>query len=132
MERTLVFVKPDGVKRGLVGKILARFEEKGIKLVALRQLEMDAELCDKHYIEHVEQPFYPNLKAYILSGPIVAMVLEAEKVVSMVRLMVGATDAAEAAPGTLRGDFAISKSENIVHASDSVASANREIANFFE
>ena len=131
MEKSLVFVKPDGVKRGLVGQIIQRFEQRGLQLLALRQLQMDDALCDAHYVEHVDKDFYPRLKAYILSGPIVAMVLQGEGVIEMVRLMLGATDAAKAAPGTLRGDFACSKSENIAHASDSQASATREIANFF-
>ena len=97
----------------------------------LRYLMMDDAMCDRHYAEHIQQPFYPRLKDYILSGPIVAMVLEGDGVISMVRLMVGTTDAAEAAPGTIRGDLALSKSHNVIHASDSGSSARREIETFF-
>ena len=131
MQKTLVFIKPDGVQRGIVGEILSRFESRGFVIKGLRYLMMDDAMCDRHYAEHVQQPFYPRLKDYILSGPIVAMVLEGDGIISMVRLMVGATDAAEAAPGTIRGDLALSKSHNVIHASDSDASAQREIETFF-
>lgn len=131
VERTLVFLKPDAIERGLVGKILSRFEERGFKLVALQQLVISAELSDKHYQEHVSKPFYPSLRDYITGGPVVAFVLEGEGAVPIVRRMVGVTDAAEAASGTIRGDFALSKQYNIIHASDSIESARREIANFF-
>lgn len=131
MERTLVFVKPDGVERGVVGEILTRFEARGIKLKALKMLSLSAALADAHYAEHVEKGFYPDLKDYVMSGPIVVMVLEAENVVAVVRKMVGVTNAAEADPGTIRGDLALSMSHNIIHASDSVESAARETKNFF-
>ena len=131
MERSLVFIKPDGVNRGLIGTILNRFEQRQIKIKRCELKQLQAEHVDAHYIEHVNKPFYPNLKEYILSGPVLLLVLEAENVISIVRKMVGATNAAEADPGTIRGDYALNTSENIVHASDSPESAEREIKNFF-
>lgn len=130
MEQTLVFIKPDGVERGLIGEVIRRFETKGLKLTKLQMLTMSGDLADKHYAEHVERPFYPGLKKFVTGGPIVAMVIEGERAVSIVRKMVGVTDSAEAEAGTIRGDFSISKGENIIHASDSVESAKREITNF--
>jgi nucleoside-diphosphate kinase len=130
MEQSLVFIKPDGVKRGLVGEVIRRFEVKGLKLVALKMLTMSSDLSDKHYAEHVDRPFYPGLKAFVTGSPIVAMVIEGNRAVSIIRKMVGVTDSAEAEAGTIRGDFSIDKGENIIHASDSVESAKREIANF--
>ncbi|MDA1353233.1 MAG: nucleoside-diphosphate kinase [bacterium] len=130
MEQTLVFIKPDGVERGWVGEVIRRFENKGLKLIKLQMLTMSGDLADKHYAEHVERPFYPGLKAFVTGGPIVAMVIEGERAVSIVRKMVGVTDSAEAEAGTIRGDLSTSKGENIIHASDSVESAQREIANF--
>ena len=129
--KTLVFIKPDGVSRKLVGRVLTRFEEKGFSLAALQHLTVSPELSDKHYAEHVDKPFYPNLRKFITSGPIVAMVLEGNRAVEVVRRMVGDTDSAEAPAGTIRGDFSLDKGENIIHASDSPESAAREIANFF-
>ena len=131
IEKTLVFIKPDGVERGLTGDILKRFEQRGIQLRKLELKQLTAEQVDAHYAEHIDKPFYPNLKTYILSGPIALMVLEAENVISIVRTMVGVTNSAEAAPGTIRGDYALNTQNNIIHASDSVTSAEREIANFF-
>jgi nucleoside-diphosphate kinase len=131
MERSLVFIKPDGVERGLVGAVLQRFEKRNIKVTALKMLQLDEALVEKHYAEHIERPFFPALKEYVLSGPIVVMVLEADHVVSIIRTMVGATNAAVAEPGTIRGDYALSTSHNIIHASDSPENAEREIANFF-
>ncbi len=131
IEKTLVFIKPDGVERGLTGDILNRFEQRGIQLRKLELKQLTAEQVDAHYAEHIDKPFYPNLKTYILSGPIALMVLEAENVISIVRTMVGVTNSAEAAPGTIRGDYALNTQNNIIHASDSVTSAEREIANFF-
>ena len=131
MEKTLVFIKPDGVQRGLVGKILTRFEQRGITLVQAQLKQLSPEQVDAHYEEHLEKPFYPNLKEYILSGPIFIMVLEAENVIAITRTMVGVTNSAEAAPGTIRGDYALNTQNNIVHASDSPESAQREITNFF-
>ena len=131
MEKTLVFIKPDGVQRGFVGNVLSRFETRGLKIEALKMMTISSELADQHYREHVDKPFYPDLKKYVTSSPVVAMILEGPNVVSVVRKMVGATNAGEADPGTIRGDFALTTSENIVHASDSVESANREIDLFF-
>lgn len=131
VERTLVFIKPDGVKRQLVGEVLSRFERKGLLIKALECIQISSELSDKHYQEHVDKPFYPGLKEFITSGPVVVFVLEGESAVSVVRLMVGATDSAQALPGTIRGDLSLYKGENIIHASDSTESAKREIANFF-
>ncbi len=131
VEKSLVFIKPDGVQRKLVGKVIARFEEKGLVLKALSHLTMSSALSDKHYEEHVDKDFYPNLKSFITSGPIVVMVLEGHRAVEVIRRMVGDTDSAEAPAGTIRGDYSLHKGENIIHASDSVESATREIANFF-
>lgn len=131
LERTLVLVKPDAVARGLVGNVLARYEAKGLRIAALDLRAVDADLADRHYAEHVEKGWYPELREFITSGPVVAMVLEGERAVEAVRLLNGATDSAVAAPGTVRGDLALSKQRNIVHASDSVESAAREIAVWF-
>lgn len=131
-ERTLLFVKPDGVRRGLVGEIIGRFERKGLKLVGLKMLQVTPELAKKHYEEHVNKPFYPELEQFILSGPIVAMVLEGNDVVALTRAMMGKTKHTEAAPGTIRGDFAFSTTENLIHGSDSPERAAIEIANFFK
>ena len=131
-ERTLLFVKPDGVRRGLVGEILGRFERKGLKVVGLKMLQVTPELAKKHYDEHVTKPFYPELEEFILSGPIVAIVLEGNDVVTLTRAMMGKTKHTEAAPGTIRGDFAFSTTENLIHGSDSPERAQIEIANFFK
>ncbi|MGB9693191.1 MAG: nucleoside-diphosphate kinase [Candidatus Sumerlaeaceae bacterium] len=130
-QRTLIFVKPDGVRRGLVGEIISRFERKGLRIVAIKMLRFTPELARKHYQEHVNKPFYPALEEFILSGPVVAMVLEGEDVVELTRTMMGKTKHTEAAPGTIRGDFAFSTTENLVHGSDSPERAAIEIANFF-
>ncbi len=130
-EQTFVMIKPDGVKRGLVGEVLSRFEAKGFILKELKQLTISPELSKKHYAEHIDRPFYPGLEAFVTSGPVVAMVLEGNRAIEVVRKMVGVTDSAEAEPGTIRGDFSLDKGENIIHASDSAESAVREIANFF-
>ncbi len=131
-ERTLIFVKPDGVRRGLVGEIINRFERKGLKLVGLKMLTVTPDQARKHYEEHVEKPFYPELEEFILSGPIAAMVLEGDDVVTMTRAMIGKTKHTEAAPGTIRGDLAFSTTENLIHGSDSPERAQVEIANFFK
>ena len=130
-ERTLVLIKPDAVRRGLVGEVLARFERKGLVLEALVLRGMDAELADQHYADHVEKPFYPPLKEFMTSGPLVAMVLAGDEVIEVVRAMIGATDGRKAAAGTIRGDFSLSNRENLVHASDSPESAKRELALWF-
>lgn len=131
-ERTLILVKPDGVRRGLAGKIISRFESKGLKLAAMKMIKVSPELSDKHYAEHVSKPFYPELKSFITSGPIVAMVIEGDKAVSVCRKLMGATKFFEAEPGTIRGDFAFSVTENLVHGSDSPESAAREIEIYFK
>jgi len=130
-ERTLILVKPDGVHRGLIGAIIGRFEARGLRVAALKMLRFDRELARKHYAEHVEMPFYPPLEDFITSGVCVAMVLEADDAIAMARNMVGATNHLNAAPGTIRGDWAYSGRENLVHASDSLESAAREIPLFF-
>ena len=130
-ERTLVLIKPDAVSRGLVGEILARYERKSLRIVAMDQRTADAATSDAHYAEHVDKPFYPGLREFITSAPLVALVLEGDSAVDVVRLMNGVTDGRAAAPGTVRGDFALSKSENLVHASDSADSAKREIGIWF-
>ena len=132
MERTLVVVKPDGVQRRLVGRILTRFEEKGLKLVGLKLMQVDLALARRMYIEHEGKDFYPRLVEFVTSSPVAAMVLEGKEVVSVVRGMVGPTFGPDAPPGTIRGDFGLSRRYNLVHASDSVASAEREIVTFFE
>jgi len=130
-QRTLVLIKPDAVRRGLVGQILSRFEAKGLDLVALEQRTIDAAQADAHYAEHVEQPWYPPLREFAVSGPLVALVLEGDEAISVVRLLNGSTDGRAATPGTIRGDFSLSNRENLVHASDSEESAAREIALWF-
>jgi nucleoside-diphosphate kinase len=130
-ERTLVLIKPDAVRRGLVGQILSRFEGKGLAVDAMVLRTMDAALADQHYAEHVEKPFYPPLKEFMTGGPLVAAILSGDMAVEVVRGLVGATDGRKAAAGTIRGDFSLSNRENLVHASDSPDSAKREIALWF-
>jgi len=131
IEQTLVIVKPDGVERGLIGKIVGRIERKGLRIRALRMLRMDEQLVRRHYAEHLEKPFFPDLKAFVMRSPVVAMVVAGERAVEVVRSMMGATKYFEAAPGTIRGDHAFSVTENLVHGSDSPESAAREVALFF-
>jgi nucleoside-diphosphate kinase len=130
-ERTLVLLKPDTVKRGLTGTIIDRFERRGLRLVAMELRTISVEQADQHYAEHVERDFYPPLRAFVTSGPLVAMVLEGDQAVEVVRGLNGATDGRKAAPGTIRGDFSLSNRENLVHGSDSPESAAREIALWF-
>jgi nucleoside-diphosphate kinase len=130
-ERTLVLVKPDAVRRGLIGEILGRYERKGLRVVAMDLRVIDSALADAHYAEHVDKSFYPPLREFITGGPLVALVLEGDSAIDVVRAMNGATDARKAAPGTVRGDLALSTSENLVHASDSPESAKREIDLWF-
>jgi nucleoside-diphosphate kinase len=132
MERTLVLVKPDAMQRGLAGEVLGRFERRGLKLVAMRLLQMDRALATKHYAEHIGKPFYKALAGFITSGPVIAAVFEAEDAVALVRQTIGATHPAQAAPGTIRGDLGIDLGRNVVHGSDSLESAAREIALFFD
>jgi nucleoside-diphosphate kinase len=131
IERTLVLLKPDAVRRGLVGHVLARFEAKGLQIVALEQRQISADLADQHYAEHVERDFYPPLRQFVTSGPLLAAVLEGDDAVDVVRALNGATDGRIAAPGTIRGDWSLSNRENLVHGSDSAESAQREIALWF-
>lgn len=131
MERTLVLLKPDAVRRHLVGRILTRFEEKGLEIVALEHRAIDDSLADEHYRDHVEKEWYPPLREFITSGPLVALVLEGDEAIEVVRAMNGATDGRKAAPGTIRGDFGLSGRENLVHASDAPESSAREIALWF-
>lgn len=130
-ERTLVLIKPDAVRRGLVGEIVSRFEGKGLRLDAMVQRTLDADFADQHYAEHVNKPFYPPLKTFMTSGPLVALVLSGDQVIEVVRGMIGVTDGRRAAAGTIRGDLSLSNRENLVHASDSVDSAKREIGLWF-
>lgn len=130
-EQTLVLIKPDAVARGLVGAIVARYEAKGLALRDLAVRTIDAAFADQHYAEHVERDFYPGLRDFITSGPLVALVVEGERVIEAVRSLNGATDGVKAAPGTIRGDLCSSGRENLVHASDSPESAAREIALWF-
>lgn len=131
MERTFVMVKPDGVERGLASAIMNRFEVKGFKIRGAKLMQMSEELAKTHYEEHKERPFFGELVSFITSGPVFAMVLEGDGVIDEARKMIGKTDPKEAAPGTIRGDYAILKSENIIHGSDSPDSAKREISLFF-
>ncbi len=130
-QRTLVLIKPDAVRRGLVGEVLSRFEAKGLSIVAMEHRSIDGEQADAHYAEHVEQPWYPPLREFATSGPLVALVLEGDEAISVVRALNGATDGRAAAPGTIRGDLSLSNRENLVHASDSEESAARETALWF-
>lgn len=130
-ERTLVLVKPDAVRRGLVGEILGRFERKGLRIEALVHRTMDGALSDQHYAEHLEKGFYPALKEFMTGGPLVAAILSGDQAIDVVRALVGATDGRKAAPGTIRGDLSLSNQENLVHASDSPDSAKREISLWF-
>jgi nucleoside-diphosphate kinase len=130
-EQTLVLLKPDAVQRKLAGEILRRFEDRGLEIRAARLLTVDRDLADKHYAEHREKPFFGELVAFITSAPTLALVLEGEGAIPVVRTTMGATDPANAAPGTIRGDLALSMPDNLVHGSDSPESAEREIALWF-
>ncbi|MDP9443326.1 MAG: nucleoside-diphosphate kinase [Actinomycetota bacterium] len=130
-QRTLVLLKPDAVRRGLVGEILHRYEAKGLSVVAMDLRTIGDDVADRHYAEHLQHDFYPPLRAFVTGGPLVAAVLEGDQAVEVVRLLNGATDARVAAPGTIRGDLALSNRENLVHGSDSADSAAREIEIFF-
>jgi len=130
-ERTLVLVKPDGVRRRLIGEVIRRLEAKGLEIVAMRMLTMDKEMASKHYEEHTDKPFFGDLVTFITGGPLVAMAIEGDEAVPVVRTVMGATDPKKADLGTIRGDLAIELTENIVHGSDSPTSAKRELALFF-
>ena len=130
-ERTLVLVKPDGVQRLLVGRIVGRFEDRGLKIVGLKLVRVDRSLAERHYAVHRGKPFFEGLLAFITSGPLVAMVLEGPQAIAVVRSMVGATRPAEAAPGTIRGDLALETAQNLIHASDGPETATAEVALWF-
>jgi nucleoside-diphosphate kinase len=132
MDLTLILVKPDAFARGLTGEIVARFERKGLKIVALRHMTVTRDLAERHYAEHAERPFFGELVDFITSGPIVAMTLAGPNSVRAARQVIGATDPLEAAPGSIRGDFAVEVGTNMVHGSDSPESAARETALFFD
>jgi nucleoside-diphosphate kinase len=131
MDRTLILVKPDAFARHLTGEIIARFERKGLRLVALKQMTMAGDLAERHYAEHAEKPFFGELVSFITSGPLVAMVLEGDRAVEAARQVIGATDPLQASPGSIRGDYAIEVGQNMVHGSDSGESAAREVGLFF-
>ena len=132
MERSFVMLKPDAVLRRLIGTVLTRFEERGLKIVAAKMMSISEDLAKEHYGEHKEKPFFNDLVSYITSAPVLAMVIEGDECISLIRKMVGATNPKEADLGTIRGDYALETGRNIIHASDSPASAKREIALFFE
>ena len=132
MERTFLMVKPDGVQRNLIGEIVGRFEKKGFQLVGAKLMQITPELAGEHYGEHKERPFFGELVDFITSGPVFAMVWEGENVIATSRLLVGATNPKESAPGTIRGDYAVTVGKNIIHGSDSAESAVREIGLFFK
>lgn len=131
MERTLCLIKPDGVQRGLIGEVIKRIERKGLTVCGLKMVKVSDSLAAEHYAEHNGKPFYPKLIEYITSGPVVALCVTGHRSITVLRTIVGKTDPAEAAPGTMRGDFGLCKGRNLVHASDSAAAAEREIALFF-
>jgi nucleoside-diphosphate kinase len=131
MEKTYLMVKPDGVQRGLIGEIVSRFERKGLKLIGAKLMNVTEALAERHYAEHKGKDFYERLQNFITSGPVFAMVWEGDQAVSLTRALIGKTNALEAAPGTIRSDFAIHTNFNLIHGSDSVESAQREIGIFF-
>lgn len=131
VENTYVMIKPDGVARGLVGEVISRFERKGLALENMRMLTITEELAGRHYAEHTDKPFFGELVAFITSGPVVAMEWSGEGAVAVARTLMGVTNPAEASPGTIRGDFGLEITNNIVHGSDSLASAERELDIFF-
>jgi nucleoside-diphosphate kinase len=130
-ERTLILVKPDGLQRRLAGRILTRIEERGLKIIGLKLLRISKELSRRHYAEHVNKPFYPLLEEFITSGPVVALVAEGPQAVSVVRAMMGPTNGRDAAPGTIRGDYGVSRQMNLMHGSDGPEAAAREIEIYF-
>ena len=130
-ERTLVLIKPDGVRRGLAGEVLSRIERKGLRIVAMDMRVVGKDLAETHYAEHAGKPFYGSLVEFITSGPLMAMVVEGPRAIEAFRALAGATDPVKAAPGTIRGDYALEVQDNIVHGSDSPDSAEREIKIFF-
>lgn len=132
IQRTLVLCKPDAVQRGLVGRIISRFEDKGLKIVGMKMLTVGEALAHEHYQEHAKKPFFSELVSFITSSPIVALAIEGDNAVEVVRGLMGTTNPQAAAPGTIRGDFGLNLTKNLVHGSDSVASATRELGLFFD
>jgi nucleoside-diphosphate kinase len=132
MERTLILLKPDCVERRLVGRVLSRFEDKGLNLVAMKLIRISPDLAKRHYAEHVSKPFYPGLEKFITAGPVVAAIIEGLEAIRVVREMLGATSGLKAAAGTIRGDFSSSRQMNLVHASDGPEAAKREIELYFQ
>ncbi|MED6296401.1 MAG: nucleoside-diphosphate kinase [Chloroflexota bacterium] len=132
METTLILVKPDGVQRGLVGEVIGRLERKGLRISGLKMIQASEELANKHYGEHVGKPFFDSLVSFITSSPLIALAVEGESAVEVSRNLMGATNPKEAAPGTIRGDYGLTIGMNIIHGSDSLESAARELAIFFE
>jgi nucleoside-diphosphate kinase len=131
VDRTLILVKPDAFARGLTGEVIARFERKGLRIVALTHMQVEADLAERHYEEHRDKPFFGDLVEFITGGPLVAMILEGHEAVAAARQVIGATNPLEAAPGSIRGDYAVEVQTNLVHGSDSPESAKREIELFF-
>ncbi len=131
MQHTFVLLKPDALNKKIIGEVIARFERKGLKLVALKMIHLTEEICKSHYAHHVNKSFFPNLRKFVCSTPVVCMVLEGKDAVEVVRKMCGATNSREAAPGTIRGDYSLSVQSNIIHASDSLETACKEIERFF-
>ena len=132
MQKTFVLVKPDGVKKNLIGEVISRFERRGLRVVGLKMIKISDEQAKKHYAEHAEKPFFGELIKFITSGPVAALVIEGENAIKAVRAMMGATNPLDAVSGSIRGDFALEMSQNIVHGSDGEESAKNEIANFFK
>jgi nucleoside-diphosphate kinase len=131
MERSLVILKPDAVQRGLIGPILGRLEQRGLKIIGMKLMQLDEGLARRHYAEHEGKKFFAGLVEYITSGPVVVLVIAGENVIQMIRNTVGATNPLNSAPGTIRGDYAVTIGRNLIHASDSPESGERELANFF-
>lgn len=131
VERTLILIKPDAFSRSLTGEVIRRFENKGLIIAAIRKMQIDRSLAERHYAEHAEKPFFEDLVEFITGGPMVAMVLEGDRAVAIARQVIGATDPAEASPGSIRGDYGLEVTQNLVHGSDSTESASREIGIFF-
>lgn len=132
MEKTLLLIKPDALQRGLVGEIVARFERKGFRIVGMKMLQMSKELAKEHYAHLVDKPFYPDLEKFVTTHPLVAVVIEGKEAVEVTRLIVGPTNASKAPGGTIRGDFSNSTSRNVIHASDSKETAEKEVKRFFK
>ena len=132
LERTLILVKPDAVQRRLIGRIVSRIEDKGLSIVGMKMLQVTPELSKQHYAEHVAKSFYPDLEAFITSGPVVAMVIEGPEAITVMRTLMGKTNARESAPGTIRGDLGASRQMNLIHGSDGPNAAKREIATYFK